>query len=53
MDILEKLEWRYATKKFDSQYIIPEEKIDQYLLDRNMATLRSLLLMLVLLQQSI
>ena len=27
MDIIKALEWRYATKKFDSEAIIPEEKI--------------------------
>ena len=27
MDIIKALEWRYATKKFDSEAIIPEETI--------------------------
>lgn len=29
MDIIEQLRWRYATKKFDEQAIIPEEKIQR------------------------
>ncbi len=29
MDIIEALEWRYATKKFDSEAIIPEATIEQ------------------------
>ena len=28
MDIIEALEWRYATKKFDSETIIPEATIE-------------------------
>ena len=27
MDIIEKLQWRYATKKFDNNKIIPQDKI--------------------------
>ena len=29
MDIIQALEWRYATKKFDSEAIIPEVTIEQ------------------------
>lgn len=29
MDIIESLQWRYATKKFDASVIISEEKIDR------------------------
>ncbi|SHI31000.1 NAD(P)H-dependent oxidoreductase [Aquimarina spongiae] len=28
MDIIESLRWRYATKKFDAEKILPKEKID-------------------------
>lgn len=29
MDIIEKLKWRYATKKFDQDRIIPQDKIER------------------------
>ena len=28
MNVIEKLQWRYATKKFDAQRVLPEEKIE-------------------------
>jgi len=31
MSLIEKLQWRYATKKMDSSKVVPQEKVDQIL----------------------
>ena len=31
MSLIEKLQWRYATKKMDSSKVVPKEKVDQIL----------------------
>jgi len=36
MDILEKLEWRYATKQFDSSKILSEEKVEKLIKAANL-----------------
>ena len=30
-DLIQKLQWRYATKKFDSSKVVPQEKVDRIL----------------------
>lgn len=31
MSLIDKLQWRYATKKMDSEKLVPENKVEQIL----------------------